>query len=87
MSPSPPPGTKWEGAPASCSARHVPPEARAAVLAQAGIPEDVATALLGMYHGLASGRVVQEEGTERRRATVSLSKAIARVLTKIRDAA
>lgn len=65
----------------------VPPEARAAVFAQAGIPEDVATALLGMYHGLASGHVVQEYGTERRRGTVSLSKAIARMVTAIRDAA
>ena len=35
----------------------VPPEARAAVLAGAGVPREVADALLGMYDGIASGRV------------------------------
>ena len=40
----------------------VPPEARAPVLAQEGVPPEVADALLGMYDGMASGRVEYEEG-------------------------
>ena len=58
----------------------VPPEARAAVLAQGGVPRDVADALLGMYDGIASGRVEHEDGTEQRRGSVALADAVARLL-------
>lgn len=58
----------------------VPPEARAAVLAQAGIPRELADALLGMYNGIASGKVEHEEGTEQRRGSVALADAVARML-------
>ena len=58
----------------------VPPEARAAVLAQGGVPREVADALLGMYDGIASGRVEHEEGTEQRRGTVALADAVARMV-------
>ncbi len=57
----------------------VPPEARAAVLAQGGIPREVADALLGMYDGIASGKVEHEEGTEQRRGSVALADAVARM--------
>ena len=51
----------------------VPPDNRAAVLANAGIPAEVATELLGMYDALAAGRIAPEgKGTERRRGTVPL---------------
>lgn len=65
----------------------VPPEGRLAVLAEAGVPREVATALVGMYDGLASGRVAREDGTERRRGTVSLNKAIERIVMTLRTAA
>lgn len=58
----------------------VPPEARGAVLAQGGVPREVADALLGMYDGIASGRVEHEEGTEQRRGSVALADAVARML-------
>lgn len=38
----------------------VPPAQRAAVLAAAGVTDEVARALLGMYEGLAAGRVARE---------------------------
>lgn len=61
----------------------VPPEQRAAVLAEAGIPAEVATALLGMYDGIADGTVTfQEKGTERRHGTMSLGMAIKRIVEK-----
>lgn len=65
----------------------VPPDGRAAALAEAGVPREVAAALLGMYDGLANGRVAREDGTERRRGSVSLNEAIARIVTKVRAAA
>ena len=61
----------------------VPPEARAAVLAEAGVPRDLADALLGMYDGIASGRVETEEGTEQRRGSVALADAVARMVRSI----
>lgn len=61
----------------------VPPEQRAAVLAEEGLPQAVATALLGMYEGIANGRVDREGGTERRRGTTSLTAAVERIVTKI----
>jgi uncharacterized protein YbjT (DUF2867 family) len=65
----------------------VPSEQRAAVLAEAGLPPAVVNALLGMYEGLASGRVVREDGTEHRRGTTSLAVAVGRIVTKLRAAA
>jgi len=65
----------------------IPPEGRAAILAEAGVQREVATALLGMYDGLASGRVAREEGTEQRRGVVSLNFAIERIVTKTHAAA
>ncbi len=59
----------------------VPPEQRAAVLAEAGLPPAVATALLGMYDGIASGRVAPADDSEHRRGTTSLVTAIARIVT------
>lgn len=57
------------------------PEARAAVLAEAGVPREVAAALLGMYDGLANGRVARERGATLKRGTVSLKEAITRIVT------
>lgn len=65
----------------------VPPEGRAAVLAEAGVPVEVAAALLGMYEGLASGRIAREPGIEQRRGAVSLRTAIMRIVGGIRQAA
>lgn len=61
----------------------VPPEARAAVLAQEGVPPEVADALLGMYDGIASGRVEHEEGTEQRRGSVALADAVERIVRRM----
>lgn len=63
----------------------VAPEARAAALAREGIPAEVADALLGMYDGIANGRVDFEEGTERRRGSVSLTDAVERMVQKMRE--
>ena len=65
----------------------VPPEARAAVLAQGGVPREVADALLGMYDGIASGRVEHEEGTEQRRGSVALADAVARMVRSMEASA
>ena len=65
----------------------VPSEQRAAVLAEAGLPATVATALLGMYDGIASGRVAPADGSEQRRGTTSLATAVARIVTTIQAAA
>jgi uncharacterized protein YbjT (DUF2867 family) len=61
----------------------VPPEARAAVLAQEGVPPEVADALLGMYDGIASGRVEREEGAEQRRGSVALAEAVGRIVRRM----
>jgi uncharacterized protein YbjT (DUF2867 family) len=65
----------------------VPPDQRAAILAEAGVPPEVGNALLGMYEGIASARVVREDGTDFRRGTTSLNEAVARIVTKLRVAA
>lgn len=65
----------------------VPPEERAAVLAGAGVPTTVAAALLGMYEGIANGRVDHQDGAEHRRGTVSLMAAVQRIVAKTRAAA
>jgi uncharacterized protein YbjT (DUF2867 family) len=61
----------------------VPAEARADVLAGEGVPPEVADALLGMYEGLASGRVSHETGDAIRRGSVSLAEAIARIVSDL----
>jgi uncharacterized protein YbjT (DUF2867 family) len=58
----------------------VPPEARAGVLAQEGVPPDVADALLGMYDGIASGRVEHDDDAEHHRGVVALDDAIERIV-------
>lgn len=63
----------------------VPPEEQAAVLAEAGVPQEVAAALVGMYDGLASGRVARERDVMLKRGTVSLNEAIARIVMKRAD--
>jgi uncharacterized protein YbjT (DUF2867 family) len=58
----------------------VPAEGRAAVLAREGVADEVATALLGMYEGIASGRFARTAGTEQRRGAVSLRQAVERIV-------
>ncbi len=62
----------------------IPGPERAGVYAEAGVPEQVADALLGMYDGLASGRIAREGGTEDRRGTTSLKTAVARIVEGVR---
>lgn len=63
----------------------VPPEARAAILAEQGVPDEVAAALLGMYDGIASGRVDHAPDSEQRRGSVSLDEAIGRIVAGLRN--
>jgi len=65
----------------------IEPQDRPAALAAAGVPEEVARALLGMYDALAAGRVAPEPGAELRRGSVSLGTAVARIVANERDAA
>ncbi len=58
----------------------VPAERRAALLAEQGVPAEVAAALLGMYEGIANGLVTQQPGNEHRRGTTSLKTAIERIV-------
>lgn len=58
----------------------VPPVERAAILAREGIDDEVASALLGMYEGIAGGKFVRESGTERHHGRVSLIDAVARIV-------
>ncbi len=58
----------------------VPPESRAAMLAEAGVPREVATALLGMYDGIANGLVVHQNRSQYLRGTVPLRFAIERLI-------
>jgi uncharacterized protein YbjT (DUF2867 family) len=58
----------------------VPPEQRAALLAEEGIPGEVASALLGMYEGITNGLFVRQNDSEHRRGTISLTTAIERVV-------
>jgi uncharacterized protein YbjT (DUF2867 family) len=57
----------------------IPPERRAALLAEQGVPSEVASALLGMYEAIAKGLVTYQDGSELRRGTTSLRAAIERV--------
>lgn len=61
----------------------VPPEARPEALAREGVPPEIADALLGMYDGIASGRVEHEEGTEHRRGSVTLAEAVERIVRRL----
>lgn len=58
----------------------VPVEARAHVLAKQGVPPRVAEAILGMYEGLAHGRVAYETGAQRRLGAGSLVDAVRRIV-------
>lgn len=62
----------------------VPPEQRSAMLAEAGLPAEVITALLGMYEGITNGRVTRQDGTEHWRGTTSLTAAVEHIVTKLR---
>jgi uncharacterized protein YbjT (DUF2867 family) len=61
----------------------IPGPKRAGVYAEAGVPAQVAEALLGMYDGLASGRIAREGGTEDRHGTTSLAAAVARIVESV----
>ncbi len=65
----------------------VPPAERAGALAEAGIPGEVAEALLGMYAAIGTGRVAREDGNEHWRGTVPLATAIERIVARSRIAA
>ncbi|QYU66804.1 alpha/beta fold hydrolase [Leptolyngbya sp. 15MV] len=59
----------------------VPPEKRLPTLVDAGVPAEVAVALLGMYECIAKGLVAWQAGGEQRRGTTPLAKAIERLLS------
>ncbi|RWO61539.1 NmrA family NAD(P)-binding protein [Mesorhizobium sp.] len=58
----------------------VAPEERAALLAEEGVPGEVADALLGMYEGIANGLFMRQDSSEHRRGTTFLATAIERVV-------
>ncbi|CAH2407454.1 NmrA family NAD(P)-binding protein [Mesorhizobium escarrei] len=64
----------------------VAPAERAALLAEAGVPGEVADALLGMYEGIANGLFTRQDTSEHRRGTVSLATAIERVVAAVEPA-
>ena len=64
----------------------VPPEERAALLAEEGVPGEVADALLGMYEGIANGLFTRQDSSEHRRGTISLATAIERVVATVEPA-
>ena len=64
----------------------VPPERRAALLAEEGVPGEVASALLGMYEGIANGLFTRQNDSEHRRGTISLTEAIERVVATVEPA-
>ncbi|MEO4001680.1 NmrA family NAD(P)-binding protein [Mesorhizobium sp. CAU 1732] len=61
----------------------IPGPERANVYAEAGVPAQVAEALLGMYDGLASGRIAREGTAEYRRGTTSLETGVARIVENV----
>lgn len=65
----------------------VPREHRAAALAQAGLPDEVAAVLVGMYDGIANGRFVREDRSEHWRGTTPLTSALERIVARIGTAA
>ncbi|RWN98873.1 NmrA family NAD(P)-binding protein [Mesorhizobium sp.] len=58
----------------------VAPEERAALLAEEGVPGEVADALLGMYEGIANGLFMRQDSSEHRRGTTFLATAMERVV-------
>ena len=58
----------------------VAPEERAALLAEEGVPGEVADALLGMYEGIANGLFTRQDSSAHRRGTISLATAIERLV-------
>lgn len=65
----------------------IPSDQRASVLAAEGVPSEVATALLGMYEGIASGQVTYERGRELQRGTFPLISAVERIVSAAQKAA
>ncbi|THK34535.1 NmrA family protein [Ensifer sp. MPMI2T] len=65
----------------------LPPEQRLTVLTEAGVTPEVATALLGMYDGIARGRVIRQENNEHWRGSTPLAVAIKRMVTKLHTTA
>ncbi|MCA1440424.1 NmrA family NAD(P)-binding protein [Ensifer sp. IC4062] len=61
----------------------LPPEQHLAVLTEAGVTPEVATALLGMYDGIARGRVTRQENNEHWRGATPLAAAIKRMVTTL----
>jgi uncharacterized protein YbjT (DUF2867 family) len=64
----------------------VPPERRATLLAEEGVPGKVASVLLDMYEGIANGLFVHQNDSEHRRGTISLTAAIERVVATVEPA-
>jgi uncharacterized protein YbjT (DUF2867 family) len=60
--------------------RLIPLSARTQILAEAGVPPQIAAALLGMYDGIASGRVEHEAGQDIRRGSFALKEALERIV-------
>lgn len=65
----------------------VTPDERQAALAEAGIAGPLATALMGMYEGIANGMLDRQDGAELRRGRTSLRTAIERVVAEASVAA
>ncbi|MDH7794881.1 MULTISPECIES: NmrA family NAD(P)-binding protein [unclassified Beijerinckia] len=62
------------------------PERRAALLVEAGVPGEVASALVGMYEGIANGLFIRQNDSEHRRGTISLTTAIERLVATLEPA-
>lgn len=65
----------------------IPPEQRHGILTDEGVAPEVASALLGMYDGLASGRVTREQGTANWRGSTPLQTAVKRIVAAVHAAA
>lgn len=68
------------------TAAFVPAEQRGVILAEDGIGDEVAAALLGMYDGIAQGRFMREDNSEHRRGSVSLTAAVERIVANLESA-
>ncbi|MBP2238521.1 uncharacterized protein YbjT (DUF2867 family) [Sinorhizobium kostiense] len=64
----------------------LPSEQRLTVLTEAGVTPEVAKALLGMYDGIASGRVTRQENNEHWRGSTLLAAAVKRMVTELHAA-
>ena len=62
----------------------IAPPDRLALLTQQGVPVAIAEALLGMYEGIASGRVEHDSSAEQRLGEVALVDAIGRLVAAAR---